>query len=80
MGDDALAPMRFGEPPADLGVADKLVVALVETAAADSFVVKGDGPVVAAELDVAALALYLASGRGATLSGHTFEAEPLASV
>lgn len=32
------------------------------------------------ELDVAALALYLASGRGATLSGHTFEAEPLASV
>ncbi len=32
------------------------------------------------ELDVAALALYLASGRGATLSGHTFEAEPLVSA
>ncbi|HRK19076.1 MAG TPA: SDR family NAD(P)-dependent oxidoreductase [Hyphomicrobiaceae bacterium] len=29
------------------------------------------------EMDVAALALYLASGRGKTLSGHTFEAEPL---
>ena len=31
------------------------------------------------EPNVAALALYLASGRGATLSGHTFEAEPLVS-
>jgi 3-oxoacyl-[acyl-carrier protein] reductase len=29
------------------------------------------------EMDVAALALYLASGRGQSLSGHTFEAEPL---
>lgn len=29
------------------------------------------------EMDVAALALYLASGRGKSLSGHTFEAEPL---
>lgn len=29
------------------------------------------------EMDVAALALYLASGRGKSLTGHTFEAEPL---
>lgn len=32
------------------------------------------------EMDVAALALYLASGRGKTLSGHTFEAEPLPTI
>ena len=29
------------------------------------------------EMDVAALAMYLASGRGQALNGHTFEAEPL---
>lgn len=33
-------------------------------------------PSLAGEPDVAALALYLASGRGKALSGHVFEAEP----
>jgi NAD(P)-dependent dehydrogenase (short-subunit alcohol dehydrogenase family) len=33
-------------------------------------------PSLAGEPEVAALALYLASGRGKALSGHVFEAEP----
>ena len=32
------------------------------------------------EPDIAALALYLASGRNKTLSGHVFEAEPAATL